>query len=186
MKPRYKTRKLAGRAKGEGGRCGESAACEELGETKWADDADSDDADDDDEDDDDDDDDADDADDADGHYMAGMSPQGLIHRKTACEKASRGPAGEKPPKKLSEPAISRRVNIANQEEWSGQIPIPFMAVACMTRQHLLNEAWYHLQVPTSAQSQCDLALPSSQLAWLAQCLKTNTEPTGQEFTYTST
>ena len=78
---------------GGGGRCGERAVCEELGETKWTDDADGDD-------------------------MESMSP-GLIHGKTACEKASRGTAGEETPKKLSEPAISRRANVANQEEWFG-------------------------------------------------------------------
>jgi hypothetical protein len=55
-----------------------------------------------------------------------MSP-GLIHGKTACEKASRGTAGEETPNKLSEPAISRRANVANQEEWFGQIPIPLAA-----------------------------------------------------------
>ena len=54
-----------------------------------------------------------------------MSP-GLIHGKTACEKASRGTAGEETPKNLSEPAISRRANVANQEEWFGQIPIPLV------------------------------------------------------------
>ena len=56
--------------------------------------------------------------------MASMSP-GLIHG-TACEKASRGTAGEETPKKLSEPAISRRANVADQEEWFGQIPIPLV------------------------------------------------------------
>ena len=57
--------------------------------------------------------------------MESMSP-GLIHGKTACEKASRGTAGEETPKNLSEPAISRRANVANQEEWFGQIPIPLV------------------------------------------------------------
>ena len=75
VRPRCKGRKLAGGPKGEGGRCGERAVCEELGETKWTDDADGDD-------------------------MASMSP-GLIHGKTACEKASRGTAGEETPKNLS-------------------------------------------------------------------------------------
>ena len=42
VRPRCKGRKLAGGPKGEGGRCGERAVCEELGETKWTD-ADSDD-----------------------------------------------------------------------------------------------------------------------------------------------
>jgi hypothetical protein len=100
VRPRCKGRKLAGRPKGEGGRCGERAVCEELGETKWTDNADGDD-------------------------MESMSP-GLIHGKTACEKASRGTAGEETPKNLSEPAISRRANVANQEEWFGQIPIPLV------------------------------------------------------------
>ena len=71
---------------GGGGRCGERAVCEELGETKWTD--------------------------ADSDDMASMSPQGLIHG-TACG------SGEGTPKKLSEPAISRRANVANQEEWFG-------------------------------------------------------------------
>ena len=58
--------------------------------------------------------------DADSDDMASMSPQGLIHG-TACG------SGEGTPKKLSEPAISRRANVANQEEWFGQIPIPLAA-----------------------------------------------------------
>ena len=94
VRPRCKGRKLAGGPKGEGGRCGERAVCEELGETKWTD--------------------------ADSDDMASMSPQGLIHG-TACG------SGEGTPKKLSEPAISRRANVANQEEWFGQIPIPLAA-----------------------------------------------------------
>ena len=94
VRPRCKGRKLAGGPKGEGGRCGERAVCEELGETKWTD--------------------------ADSEDMASMSPQGLIHG-TACG------SGEGTPKKLSEPAISRRANDANQEEWFGQIPIPLAA-----------------------------------------------------------
>ena len=78
VRPRCKGRKLAGGPKGEGGRCGERAVCEELGETKWTD--------------------------ADSDDMASMSPQGLIHG-TACG------SGEGTPKKLSEPAISRRANV---------------------------------------------------------------------------
>ena len=56
----------------------------------------------------------------------GVDVKGLIHGKTACEKASRGTAGEETPKKLSEPAISRRANVADQEEWFGHIPIPLV------------------------------------------------------------
>ena len=55
-----------------------------------------------------------------------MSPQGLIHGKTACEEANRGGAGEETPKKSSESAISPSVNIASQRGWLGQIPIPLV------------------------------------------------------------